>query len=722
MTKNKHISHFKWTQEGLVLQDNKEHSVGVAEMARKFAEPFGMGDVAYLMGFLHDKGKESNAFQNHIRYAAGLDPDVLYTKEESRHSYVGGLELINKASSDKTKQLIVAMCANGIIGHHRGLYDYMDLKKQFEKPIPEGVEGTDEYDLPKMPTEINNNKIEAKDIHHIQRMLFSCLVDADFLDTERFMQPEAYNTRGRGKALYELLPLLEAKIASFPISESEVSKVRQCVQRFCRIGAIDKGQFFNLTVPTGGAKTLSSLLWALLYAMVNHKRRIIIAIPYTSIIVQTASVLRGIFGNENVLEHHSNADWASMGKEMERKMSMAAENWDYPIVVTTNVQLFESMFSNRPSSCRKLHNICNSVVIMDEVQTLEPGYLLPIVDSIGTYGRLFGTAFLFTTASQPILEGQHQGVNPFVVFKGLDSIKEIVPKEEMLYNRMRRCRINRGLSGSYDLIANKLQEHNDVLCITNTRQCAAELFKRLPDTVKKIHLSRNMCSKHIAAKLNEIKRMRQEGIFGMRVVSTQLIEAGVDIDFPVVYRQEAGLDSILQAAGRCNREGKLKGLGEVNVFKIYNEGDFNPKSLTRNIYAMQQSIKGRDWFAPETMHEYFRQLYSRIDSFDIKKMKDKLYNPATIMFETASNEFRLIEDKNRVSIIVKYGESGTIIAKLLQEGSPTYEIMKELGGYTVDVSEKDFRKLMNEGKLETVMEGIFVAKEDIYDDDLGLIV
>ena len=294
---------------------------------------------------------------------------------------------------------------------------------------------TDAIQLNKAKFTLTENQI-----NHLVRVLFSCLVDADYLDTEKFMNASSASQRGHHKKLSELLILLEDHFCKLNNNseDSTVNVIRRCVQEQCIKMSSGETGFYSLTVPTGGGKTLSSLLWAMRHAVCNGQKRIIIAIPYTSIIVQTASVLKSIFGEENVLEHHSQFTIDSIiDKDIRLKAKLASENWDYPIVVTTNVQLFESMFSNKPSDCRKLHNIANSVIILDEVQTLPTDYLQPIVDALKSYQRMFGISVLFTTASQPVLSGLIEGCNPKAAFQGIDGITEIIPKEYALHDRLK---------------------------------------------------------------------------------------------------------------------------------------------------------------------------------------------------------------------------------------------------------------------------------------------
>lgn len=560
------------------------------------------------------------------------------------------------------------------------------------------------------------------DANHLSRLLFSCLVDADYLDTELFMDEVSARKRMNGIKLRTLLPLLEAYNDNLQKGSamSEVNTIRRQVQERCvSMSDVEKG-FYSLTVPTGGGKTLSSLVWALRHAIHNGMKRIIIAIPYTSIIVQTASILKQIFGEEAVLEHHSNFDPQSLtSKDMQHKAKLATENWDYPIVVTTNVQLFESMFSNKPSDCRKLHNIVNSVIILDEVQTLPTDFLQPIVDALKSYQRMFGISALFTTASQPVLSGLIDGCNPKAAFQGIDHITEIIPKEYALHDKLRRVRLEIDDTGStYDEIAERLSRHDRVLCIVNTRNDAREIYKRLPKEGLTIHLSRMMCPRHVAKAIQQIKQaLSDNSETVIRVVATQLIEAGVDIDFPVVYRQETGLDSILQAAGRCNREGKLD-MATTYVFSLSKEHILHGSIKDAN-NARLNMTNVNDWFAPKTMTEYFRQLYCRKETFDQKDIKTLLYKPAEMCFEEASNVFRLIDEVGK-TVVVNMGDSMELIERMKSDGI-SYSLMKQLSQYCVNIHGRDFQKLKSYGAVEEVIEGINVVNDRAqYDENIGL--
>ena len=715
------ISHiYKDDKDCWHIQSNEQHLEGVARLSESFADEFGMGSWGRALGLLHDKGKERKSFQDYIRQNSGLEPEI-HCSLEHNHAFVGGI--LAKSMYGKGSE---SMLCNQIISHHSGLHDYCQIEETLKKDIPSDVNRcVEKIQLNRPPfslSPIKGCKGMTSDANHLSRMLFSCLVDADYLDTELFMDEQSARKRINGISLQSLLPLLETYIDNLQKkgNESEVNAIRNQIQERCAsMSNVEKG-FYSLTVPTGGGKTLSSLVWALRHAVHNGMKRIIIAIPYTSIIVQTASILKQIFGEEAVLEHHSNFDPLSLkSKEMQHKAKLATENWDYPIVVTTNVQLFESMFSNKPSDCRKLHNIVNSVIILDEVQTLPTDYLQPIVDALKSYQRMFGISVLFTTASQPVLSGLIEGCNPKAAFQGIDNITEIMPKEYVLHDKLRRVRLEIDNTGStYDEIADRLSQHNKVLCIVNTRNDAREIFERLPKEGMTIHLSRMMCPRHVSKAIQEIKQaLSDNSETVIRVVATQLIEAGVDIDFPVVYRQEAGLDSILQAAGRCNREGKLD-MATTYVFSLSVEHKLYGSIIDAN-NARLNMINVNDWFAPETMTEYFRQLYCRKETFDKKDIKTLLYKPTEMCFAEAAKDFRLIEEAG-TTVYVNMDDSLELVERLKSDGI-TYSLMKQLSQYSVNIHERDFLKLWSYGAIEEVIEGIYVVNDRAqYDENIGL--
>ncbi len=708
------ISHLfqKTDNADWVIQSNDNHAKGVADLAAEFCSCFGFSNWGRLLGLMHDRGKESVDFQRYIRVKSGYDTHAGIWKDKS-HSLAGAKLLWDKFG-DSQKKYIKKILANCIAGHHRGLYDLDELELKMATPYPKGLN----LSIPDMDIEVPDYKEMDPDIPHLTRMLFSSLVDADYLDTERFMDPSTFNERGDFDDLATLKSRLEKYIEKFKEAPSSpLNELRHKIQEHCLSASSQSPGFFNLAVPTGGGKTIASMIWAINHALKHGKRRIILGIPFTSIITQTAQTFREIFGEKNVIEHHS----AIAEQNISRENKLATENWDAPIIVTTNVQLFESVFSNRPSDCRKLHSVCDSVVILDEVQSLPLTLLQPILDSMRSYAKMFGVSFLFCTASQPILDGNNKGLGT-ASFKGLsdDQIRSLIPSDLSLHDKLRRVEIKISKDNeTIEDISRRLSSEKKALCIVNTRRIANLIFRNLPDDCKKIHFSKMMCPLHLRTKINEMKRiLKDTPDCGLRVVSTQLIEAGVDIDFPVVFRQLSGLDSILQAAGRCNREGNLES-GKTFVFQL--EGERDPKMIKDNINAMRQMLsqyKDSDWFAPETMHQYYKVLYSRIYSFDKASISEKS-TQKDVPYEEIHKEFHLIDDED-IPVVVNYGESPVLVDKLKEFG-PTKELNRQLGQYSVNISRYLFNSLYKKGIITEPISGFYyIPQKERYDDDTGL--
>ncbi|MFI3287040.1 MAG: CRISPR-associated helicase Cas3' [Rikenellaceae bacterium] len=717
------ISHIRPPQnptEDWVIQPNDQHCEQVALLAAKFAKEFGLQDFAHTAGLLHDKGKEQSAFQSYIKHVSGYDTSQ-GSSNKTPHAYVGAL--IAKKLYPTFYNLISPI----IIGHHRGLYDWSEFLAKMECEIPQEInieETTDQRLF--IPDQFTKY---TKDIHHIIRQLFSCLVDADYLDTEAFMSHKTNALRNSPTTITDLSPKLEAYLNKLKnnATSTPLNKLRNTIQQHCLDGANNPPGFYSLSVPTGGGKTLSSLVWAIHHCIKHNKRRIIIVIPYTSIITQTAQILRDIFGAENILEHHSSttSEPQTINSNEALRERLATENWDYPIIVTTNVQLFESIYSHRSSQCRKLHNICNSVLILDEAQVLPLEHLQPILDSLKSYQRAFGISVLFTTASLPAFRASvlkasfdSSNSNQESPLDGFEHIHELIPQSLELHKLLQRTELYfDDHTSSYADIAERISSHQRVLCVVNTRKDAFEIYNRLPKDGCNIHLSRMMCSEHLAKTIAEIKKtLKESSTTPIRVISTQLIEAGVDIDFPIVYRSEAGLDSILQAAGRCNREGKIERLAPVYVFKL--EHPLPRGFITHGANSTKSLDKSSNWYSPETMTNYFIQLYSRTSTFDKANIKDLLYT-SRLCLETASTEFKLIED-NTITVIVNYGKSAELIQELKEKGI-NYNLRKELLQYSINLREYDFKKLARTNLLEEVLSGIyFLPDREQYRDDIGL--
>lgn len=715
------FAHIRHKSDRWETQSIKEHCEGTAALAENMARAFGAGEWARLCGLWHDIGKYSPKFQQHIIAYSGFDKTVRDPGKVD-HATAGAL----LASEElKGMYLPIAYC---ICGHHSGLMDYigdgrsnlqfhlstqsqhyLDNIRQF---IPKD---TSPPNLP-MPN-FDNNSHKPKAWHLWIRMLFSCLVDADWLDTERFMKPEEFNARGHYSSLRQLKPIIDNYLENLDkeTPKTKVNAIRAEVQDACKkAGALPQG-IYSLTVPTGGGKTLSSLLWAMEHAMQHGLTRIIIAIPYTSIVTQTSDKLREILGDENIVEQHSYADFEKMPCDKRRKMKLVTENWDAPIIVTTNVQLFESLYSNKTSRCRKLHNIAKSVLILDEVQTLPAENLQPIIDILGSLSKYMGTSILFTTATQPAFTGTIG--SGLAKFKGLES-KEIIHDVDKLFNEMRRVKIVfETESFSYDTLAQLINGSEQILCVVNTRGEAQQLYNALPDKSNVFHLSRMMCQQHISDELEIIKERLKSGE-PVKVISTQLIEAGVDIDFPVVWREMSGLDSIAQSAGRCNREGKMR-QGQVHVFEL--DGS-RPRGIMAKAADTTRDLldSGKDDFLnPNTAKDYFRLFYAKLNDADKSGITDSLYKQCPD-FEQAANAFHMIDD-NTLTVYVPYSEEGEKLTEELRSGDYSVPLMRKLQRFSVNVpiSKRDDIERMGVLKLSDYT---YVLPDcSNYDNSTGLV-
>lgn len=697
----------------------------VGRLAASFGSSFGASEWTHLAGLWHDLGKYSAAFQAYIARESGYDPEAHVEGVAGRvnHSTAGALYAIEKLG--KKGHLLAYLIA----GHHAGLPDWhgdenpaaslshrIEEKKYLEQLPREGI-----------PCDILEPRVipsakppgGAAGLALWLRLLFSCLVDADFLDTEAFMDGEKnLNRKGFGE-LKDLLGIFNVYMAelSKKAEKTPVNQVRAEVLRQCRERAVNSPGLFSLTVPTGGGKTLSSMAFALEHAVHHGKRRVIYAIPYTSIIEQTATIFRDIFG-ENVIEHHSNLD----PDQESAKSRLTTENWDAPIIVTTNVQFFESLFSARTSRCRKLHNIVNSVVVLDETQLLPPEFLQPILDTINLLARFYGVTFVLSTATQPAFNSR-QGVG--WSFRGLENVREIMADPDVLYRDLKRVTVKLPADvqtrRTWAEVAEELKSHETVLAVVNTRPDCRELHRLMPEGT--IHLSAAMCGEHRARIIREIKDRLGEGI-PTRVVSTQLVEAGVDLDFPVVYRALSGLDSIAQAAGRCNREGKLT-QGKVVVFVPPKSSPPGALRRAEQTTVSLLSDTPADPLVREVFPRYFEQFYWRAPTLDAQGVNDLLCADAhelKIQFRTAASRFRLIDDKASQPVLVWYGESRPLIEMLAKDG-PERWLMRKLQRYCVNLSRKIVDKLITTREVREIRPGIFAqAVDTLYDNEVGVML
>lgn len=728
MKKIEYIAHVRKDGDSVfLLQNMEEHLIGTAKLSKQFASKFQNESWGELLGHFHDLGKFSDEFQEYIKVNSGYEEGERQGKTD--HTSAGAILAKELYSEPFGKP--ISYC---IAGHHAGLHNWYpeigisgDLSERLRKQdflerirdkIPAYVSDIKQLNPP------IGKPVKPENIHFWIRMLFSCLVDADYLDTEKFMNPEAYGKRGNYAHLSDLKILFEKhmKLLAEKAKPTKVNQFRAEILKQCITAGALKPGFFSITVPTGGGKTLSSMAWALEHAVKYNKDRIVVAIPYTSIISQTVQIYRDIFGNENVIEHHSNID--EDADTQERKL--ASENWDAPIVVTTNVQLFESLFSNKTSRCRKLHNLINSIIILDEAQMLPPEFLKPIMSVLKNLAEDYNVSILLSTATQPALTGKiGSGEKAFVGIEQ-NSVREIINDVGRLAIDLKRVELKMPPNSNpildWKSIANELSEFEQALCIVNTRKECKELHKQMPEGT--LHLSRMMCTAHIMDSIKTIKETLKEGK-ALRVISTQLIEAGVDVDFPVVYRALAGLDSIAQSAGRCNREGKLNDKGELGLTKVFCSPKGTPQGLIRKgVDAMKEliALQNSDFLSPETFKKYFSLFYGKINDFDKPQISNLLEKEAQEMkfqFATAARNFRLIEDKGSVSILVEYKDGADLLNQLRRKG-PEAWLMRKLQRYSVSVNERDFNEIRKAGLIEQILGCWVQAYEGLYSEKTGL--
>jgi len=563
------------------------------------------------------------------------------------------------------------------------------------------------------------------------RFLFSALVDADRLDSEEFCQPEKASKRGLFPNMKTLSERIDSYIdsiqASLPASyrDTTVNQARQYVANACREAASHTQGAFTLTVPTGGGKTLSAMSFALHHAQLHNLRRVIVVIPYTSIIEQNADVYRQALGAEAVVEHQSSLDpqerKAKYGEEITSRAELATENWDAPIIVTTTVQFFESLFSNRPSRCRKLHNVAGSVIILDEVQTLPPAFLHSILDALNELLHSYRCSVVLSTATPPSLKWR-VGFDP-----GLRGCREIVSSPQQLASQLKRVDYIWPDADALGLepaqLAAELAKHHQVLAVVHRREDArltAQQVEAFAKDSSVCHLSALMCPAHRSRTLKEIKETLKQGA-PCRVVSTQLVEAGVDVDFPLVYRALGGLDSIVQAGGRCNREGRID-RGKTIVFRAYSAP---PRGTPRRALGITESLLREhggtlDLNDPAIFEEYFRMLYfaEDLDAKGIQTLRQEF------RFASVSREFHLIEDGFTHPVVVPYGDASARLDELRRLG-PTRETTRGLQAFTVNIYPDAFQRLSNTGALQEVLEGTWAVTESfssLYDNKYGLVV
>ena len=683
-----------------------EHLKGTASLCSAFAAAFDAEAQGQLAGMAHDIGKYSAAFQRRLHGGPKVD-----------HASAGAFECL------KAQQLAAAFA---ISGHHGGLPDggsrgdaagagtfWGRINRASQRNLEDYHAWQSEFSLPHANTPaFAGTRLEGM---FFTRMLFSCLVDADYTDTGAFMDNSPY-LPASSSSMEELWRRLETYVSGWFPPKGALNMQRCVILEQCMSAGAQYGPgLFTLTVPTGGGKTVASLSFALAQAKARRMKRIVYVIPYTSIIEQTAQIFREILGDENVLEFHSGVQFDQQEDDASSPetapLTRSVETWDVPVIVTTAVQFFESLYACRPSKCRKLHNLAQSVLIFDEAQMLPLPYLRPCVWAIAQLVRHYGASAVLCTATQPALDPIFQE------FASEIPIREICPMAEAHWESFRRVSFQRVGTLSWMDLAARLQQQEQVLCVVNTRRAAREVFHQLSGPGN-FHLSTLMYPAHRRRILDEIRRRLRDGL-PCRVVSTSLIEAGVDVDFPAVYRELSGLDSILQAAGRCNREGKRP--PEDSIVTIFQGEDPPPRLFETSIGAGKIVLDHcQDVSSRAAIHTYFSTLLDlkgaeAQDAHHILPLMESEFFP----FRTVAERFHLIESPTTTVYLPL--EEGAGLVELLRSGQYSRTLYRRLGQYGVSVYPQHLAALEQAGALEHLEDGSVVLRDiGLYTQTTGL--
>ncbi len=705
----KYIAHV--SDDGKREQSIKSHLKETAILAKKFADEFGYGDWGYFCGMLHDIGKYSAKFQRRIKGSG----------EKVDHATAGAQVCLKLGKERGGYYAAPAYC---IAGHHAGLPDTgtsADTGERgtfvgrMKKKIEDYGAYEEEISIPALPPPVFARS-EKKDctftMSFLIRMLYSCLVDADYLNTEDFMN-DSGTGRMTGESILMLLEKLNRYISQWLVNEEKdtingrrTEILKSCIEK----GRQEKG-LFRLTVPTGGGKTVASLAFALNHAAEHGMKRIIYVIPYTSIIEQNAKVFGDILGKENVLEHHSGIDYESTD-ELKPKQ-LAAENWDLPVIVTTNVQFFESLFSNKSSKCRKLHNIANSVIIFDEAQMLPNDYLLPCIAAMEELIRHYRSSIVLCTATQPSLK---------TFFPEDMQHLELCPRMEEQFRFFKRASFQNLGKITEEKIIERLRTEHQALCILNTKNNVQKLYEKIKGEGV-YHLSTFMYPYHRQKRLAAIRERLQAGERCI-VIATSLVEAGVDLDFQSVYRELAGIDSMIQAAGRCNREGKRNVQTSFAYYFQLEETHRIPGQEQQIDTAKQVIRKYEDIASIEAVQEYFFRLYRfKGTALDKKNILEE-FQKGRFAFATVGKEFKLIE-QNTKTILIPVEMRAKEIAEELKLKGASKKLIREAGKYCINIYDNLFQKMYSAGMFAEVSEELkgefFVLKNcSDYSDETGL--
>jgi CRISPR-associated helicase Cas3/CRISPR-associated endonuclease Cas3-HD len=731
-----------------------DHLAGVSRMAKEFLQGWNGAEEAALAGLLHDLGKYGDRFQARLR---GLDQGLDHWSQGAwvalaEHGAIAAALAIQghhvglqRANMDALRRMNPqSLNQNHPFGLALSDSDYKRLKQRAKA---EGLL----FQTPAQTTLAHQNGMAQAVAAMLDvRLLFSCLVDADFLDTESHFEGDAQGKRPRPEGpkldASTALAALDAHMAALRAATGAQVAVRQARETLwsavMRAARWEPGTF-TLTAPTGSGKTLAMLKFALEHAKKHGLKRIVLAVPFLTVIEQTARIYRTVFkaSQDNfVLEHHSLAGLGAEAEQRdaeganERQRRLLAENWDAPIVLTTNVQLLESLFSNRPSSCRKLHNLMDSVILFDEAQSLPQHLAVPTLAALSHLSAAYRSTVVFATATQPAFDTLNEAVKKHAV-QGWQP-REAVPEHPEMFRKLKRVDVSWPKSGEkrgWTELADDLRYAEQVLCVVNLKRHAVALMEALSDLGGVFHLSTNLCAEHRRAVMDRVRAQLAAGL-PCRLVSTQCVEAGVDVDFPIVFRAMAPLESIAQAAGRCNREGRLNEqdrLGEVVVFEPDEEDGWRKRFPTHSYYQATQvtqtllNMRGNlDINDPEVFRAYYHRLYNLNDP--ASQNADLARAIQELDFVEIAKAYRLIA-QDVIQVLVPWAERHDVFLELRTEADRqgiTANWMRRAQGLAVSVYRTNDglpawaipAKLRRGG----VSDEWFVLQGDFYDDTLGL--
>lgn len=718
-----------------------EHLHNTGDLAARFATHFGMPEMARAIGLLHDLGKYSQPFQRRVLGQGGpVDHSTWGAKVAlQRYAQLGWL------------------LAYGIAGHHAGLANGQGFEgartalaqRLADAALPAlDAAWQNEIALPALPdlaAECARLRPDAQlggsfSLSFLARMLFSAVVDADYQDTERYYDQFAPASQRKAGARQQAAPSLQALrdqlnayLGRFK-ADTEVNRLRADILAYARQQAGQAPGLFSLTVPTGGGKTLASLAFALDHALAHGLRRVIFVIPYTSIVEQNAAVFRqalGPLGEAAVLEHHSAFTPPAPARDnpdrdqSQAKLRLAMENWDAPIIVTTAVQFFESLYGARPAQCRKLHNVAGSVVVLDEAQSIPLHVLRPAVAAVGELARNYRSSIVLCTATQPALQAPQ-------IKASLGIVRSLVRDEQALARQLERVRVRHAGTLDDAALAARLRTHEQVLCIVNNRLHARAVFQAIADLPGATHLSTLMCARHRSQTLAQARQRLKDGQ-PCRIVSTSLIEAGVDISLPTVLRAEAGLDAIAQAAGRCNRNKEWPvDSSEVLIFATANEQWAPPPVLRQNAQVaraiLDQPQHRGGPLSPAAIRAYFERLYwqqgqGALDTEDILGLLKSSRQDGLPMEEVAQ-KFRMIQDSQQ-PVIIPWDEQAQHLLQALRHSEKSGTLARQLQPYLVQVPRQAHAALRQAGAIQPVAERwgeqfMALVNPDIYSPQYGL--